>query len=49
MFAFLPLEVDSVFTPGMQVCNELERPARPRVKGMGDLETSTQTVRISLS
>jgi hypothetical protein len=49
MLAFLPLEVDSVLTPGMQVRNEFERLARPRVKRMSDLETSLQTVRISRS
>jgi hypothetical protein len=49
MFASLPLEVDSVFTPGMQVRNELERLAGPGMKRMGDLETSIQAVRISRS
>jgi hypothetical protein len=49
MLAFLPLEVDSVFTPGVQVRNEFECLARPRVKRMGDLETSAQRVCISRS
>ncbi len=49
MLDFLPLEVDSVFAPGMQVRNEFKRLAGPRVKRMGDLETSAQTARISRS
>jgi hypothetical protein len=49
MLAFLPLKVDSVFTPGMQVRNEFEPLAGPRMKRMADLETSAQTVRISSS
>jgi hypothetical protein len=49
MFTSLPLEVDSVFTPGMQVRNEFERLAGPGMKRMGDLETSPQAVRISRS
>ena len=49
MLASLPLEVDSVFTPGMQVRNEFERLARPGVKWMSDLETSAQSVCISCS
>jgi hypothetical protein len=49
MLAFLPLEVDSIFTPGMQVCNEFECLAGPRMKRMGNLETSVQAVRISRS
>ena len=49
MLALLPLEVDSVFTPRMQVRNKLKRLAGPWVKRMGDLETSAQTVRIGRS
>jgi hypothetical protein len=49
MFTSLLLEVDSVFTPGMQVRNEFERLAGPGMKGMGDLETSIQAVRIGRS
>jgi hypothetical protein len=49
MLAFLALEVDSVFTPGMQVGDEFELLAGPGVKGMSDLETSAQLVRISCS
>jgi len=46
MLALLPLEVDSVFTPRMQIRNKLKRLAGPWVKRMGNLETSAQTVRI---
>ena len=49
MLALLTLEIDPALTPGMQVRNEFERLARPRVKRMSDLETSLQTVRISRS
>jgi hypothetical protein len=49
MLALLALEIDSVFTPGMQVGDEIELLAGPRVKRMGDLETSAQRVRISRS
>jgi hypothetical protein len=49
MLAFLLVEVDSVFTPGMQVGDELELLAGPRVKRMGDFETSAQRVCISRS
>jgi hypothetical protein len=49
MLAFLSLEVDSVFTPGMQVRNEFERLAGPRMKRMRDLETCAQAVRINRS
>jgi hypothetical protein len=49
MLAFRPMEVDSVFTPSMQVRDEFECLAGPRMKRMGDLETSVQTVRISRS
>jgi hypothetical protein len=49
MLAFLPLKIDSVFTPGMQVRNKFERLPGPRMKRMDDLETSAQTVRISSS
>jgi hypothetical protein len=45
MLALLPLEVDSVFTPRMQIGNKLKTLAEPRVKRMGDPETSAQTVR----
>jgi hypothetical protein len=48
MITFL-VEVDPVLTPGMQVGDELELLAGPRVKEMSDLETSAQTVRISRS
>ena len=43
------MEIDPVLTPGMQVGDELELLAEPWVKRMSDLETSTQTVRISRS
>jgi hypothetical protein len=49
MLALPPLEVDSVFTPRVQISNKLKRLAGPRVKRMGDLETSAQTVRIGRS
>ena len=49
MLAFLPLEVDSVFAPGMQVRNEFECLAGPRVKRVGNVETSAQRVCISRS
>ena len=49
MLALLALEVDPVFTPRMQIRNKLKRLAGPRVKRMGDLETSAQTVRIGRS
>jgi hypothetical protein len=49
MLVLLPLEVDSVFTPRMQIRNKLKRLGGPGVKRMGDLETSAQTVRISRS
>ena len=49
MLAFLSLEVDSVFTPGMQVGDQIELLPAPRVKRMDDLETSVQRVRISRS
>jgi len=49
MLALLALEVDSVFTPGMQVGDEVELFAGPRVKWMDDLETSAQRVCISRS
>jgi transposase InsO family protein len=42
MLALLALEVDSILTPGMQVCDEIELLAGPRVKRMGNLETSAQ-------
>ena len=48
MLAF-PVEVNSVLAPGMQIGDELELLAGPRVKRMGDFETSAQTVRISRS
>jgi hypothetical protein len=48
MITFL-VEIDPVLTPGMQVGDEFELLAGPRVKGMSDLETSAQTVRISRS
>lgn len=40
MRAFLLVEVDSVFTPGMQVGDEFELLDEPRVKRMRDFETS---------
>ena len=40
MLALVALEVDPVFTPGMQVGDEIELLPKPRVKRMGDLETS---------
>lgn len=49
MLAIKPMEVDSVFTPRVQIRNKLKRLAGPRVKWVGDLETSAQTVRISRS
>jgi hypothetical protein len=49
MLASLPLEVDTVFTPGMQVGDEFELLAEPRVKRMDDFKTSAQLVRISRS
>jgi hypothetical protein len=49
MLALLALEVDPVFTPGMQVSDEIELLPGPRVKRMGDLETSVQRVSISRS
>jgi hypothetical protein len=49
MLAFLPLEVDSVFAPGVQIRDKFECLAGPRVKRMDDLETSAQRVCISRS
>ncbi len=49
MLTFLRVEVDSVLTPGMQVGDEFELLAEPRVKRMGDSKTSAQLVRISRS
>jgi hypothetical protein len=49
MLAFLSLEVDSVFTPGVQIRNEFERLAGPWMERMGDLETCAQIVRINRS
>jgi hypothetical protein len=49
MLTLPPLEVDAVFTPGMQVRNDLERLPGPRVKRMGNLERPAQTVRINSS
>ena len=43
------VEVHPVLSPGMQVGDDLELLTGPRVKGMGDLETSAQFVRISRS
>ena len=48
MFTFL-LEVDSILAPRMQISDEIELLAGPRMKGMDDLETSAQFVRISRS
>ena len=49
MLVFLPLEVDPVFTPGVQVSNGLERLPEPRVKRMGNLERPAQTILINSS
>jgi len=49
MLVLLALEVDPVFTPGMQVGDKIELLTGPRVKRMGDLETSVQRVCISRS
>jgi hypothetical protein len=43
------VEVDPVLSPGMQVGDDLELLTGPRVKGMGDLETPAQFVRINRS
>jgi hypothetical protein len=48
MFTFL-VEVDSILAPRMQISDEIELLAGPRMKGMGDLETSAQFVRIRRS
>ena len=49
MLASLPVEVDSMLTPGMEVRYEFELLTGPRVKRMGDFETSAQIVRINRS
>jgi len=49
MLALLTLEVDSIFTPRVQVGDEIELLAGPRVKRMGNLETSAQRVSIGRS
>jgi hypothetical protein len=49
MLALFALEVDSIFTPGVQVGDEIELLAGPRVKRMDDLETSAQRVGINRS
>jgi hypothetical protein len=43
------VEIDPILAPGMQVGDDLELLAGPWVKGMSDLESSAQTVRISRS
>ena len=48
MVAFL-VEIGPVLTPGMQVGDEFKLLTAPRVKRMGNLETSTRIVRISRS
>ena len=48
MITFL-VEVDPVLSPGMQPGDDLELLTGPRVKGMRDLETSAQFVRINRS
>ena len=48
MVPFL-VEVDPVLTPGVQVGDEFELLAGPRVKRVSDSETSAQTVRIRCS
>ena len=48
MFAF-PMEIDSVLTPGVEISNELEFLAGPRMKWVSDSETSTQIVCITCS
>ncbi len=45
----LPVEVDSVLTPGMEVGDELILLTEPRVKRVGDCEASIQTVLIGRS
>jgi hypothetical protein len=49
MLASFPVEVDSMLTPGMEVRDEFELLTGPRVKRMGDFETSAQFVPISRS
>jgi hypothetical protein len=48
MFTFL-VKVDSILAPRMQISDEIELLPTPRMKEMGDLETSAQFVRISRS
>jgi hypothetical protein len=43
MLAFA-MEIDSVLTPGVEIGDELELFAGPRVKWVSDSETSSQTV-----
>jgi hypothetical protein len=45
----LLVEIDPVLAPGMQVGDNIELLAGPRVKGMSYFETSAQTVRINRS
>ena len=49
MRASFPVEVDSMLSPGLQVGDEFELLTGPRVKRMGDSETSTQLVPINRS
>ena len=49
MLAFLQVEVDSMLAPGVEIRDEFELLAGPRVKRMGDFETSAQLVPISRS
>jgi hypothetical protein len=44
MITFL-VEVHSVLTPGVEISHHLELLAGPRMKRMGDSETSIQTAR----
>jgi len=45
----LAMKIDSVLTPGVEIGDELELLAEPRVKWVRDSETSTQTVCITCS
>ena len=48
MLAFA-MEVDSILAPGVEIGDELELLAGPRVKWVNDSETSTQTVCMTCS
>jgi hypothetical protein len=43
------VEVHSVFTPGVEICDQFELLAGPRMKWVSDSETSIQTARIRRS